>query len=658
MRRHRVRWVLWVALCGTFTASAASTQDHLTFDDFHWELIGEGNGFASLNHVEMFFISSDVGSPCDFPTIRYRARSQVAGIVTASFEWSTTDVSSPGGFGPYDWLGYDLDGTQHIIASGSMAEASGGVLFAVPADTSFGFSMTSLDCIEGPGVGAITNFRFTPGEFPGLQFWTDQGGEYSARDVLTVVGSEADGTVGQAVELLGELVVQSNTRGELRAYAALACSPTWTLQGAEPDFAHALAALGDIDGDGVPEVAASAPSAASVTLLSGASGAVLWSWSSGSASLTGYDLAALADQNGDGVEELIVGERALPPATPIVRVLSGSDGALLQSLAGPAGWPNFGEVVADAGDVDGDGWHDVVVGAPDEAGRAFVYARHTDDPILDFGSGIPGWDLSLDSAGDLNGDGLSEILIGAPKRRRALNPQQPNMYSPEVGSIRVIDAATGTMLNTLWGVAAYEHFGAHVGGRSDFDEDGQPDLVTTRVLFEPQRTLLVALDPLSGEVVGKHPADSSVEARDFAIRRAPELQLALTFPDLDPFGAVRVWSHFEFPLAPLLEASGLPVPGGDWSVDVTRGVPQGQGYLVVGTQRVDLEFKGGVLQPAPTVVIPFTFGLDAAANVSGDWPVLLDLGVPLWFQVWSVASKDGAPVWAASRGLQSIETDA
>ena len=75
-------------------------------------------------------------------------------------------------------------------------------------------------------------------------------------------------------------------------------------------------------------------------------------------------VSALADINGDGVDEFIVGEPFFAgPFTGRVVVVSGADGRQLHRFASPATSTTFGSSVADAGDADGDGVHDIVVGA-------------------------------------------------------------------------------------------------------------------------------------------------------------------------------------------------------------------------------------------------------------------------------------------------------
>lgn len=83
---------------------------------------------------------------------------------------------------------------------------------------------------------------------------------------------------------------------------------------------------------------------------------------------------------------------------------------------------DFGRAVADAGDVDQDGFPDVVVGAPRadgngaNSGRVLVYSGRTGELLWqrdgDFAGDLFGW--SVDGVGDIDGDGASDLIVGAP----------------------------------------------------------------------------------------------------------------------------------------------------------------------------------------------------------------------------------------------------
>jgi hypothetical protein len=125
----------------------------------------------------------------------------------------------------------------------------------------------------------------------------------------------------------------------------------------------------------------------------------------------------------------------------VVYVFSGANGALLHKLANPqvVAGAAFGTVVDSSDDVDGDGVRDVLVGAPfqdvgmrDRQGQAFVFSGRTGELLVTLDNPTPqrssGFGFPIASAGDLNDDGWPELLVGASGQQVGLNASQGRMF--------------------------------------------------------------------------------------------------------------------------------------------------------------------------------------------------------------------------------------
>ncbi|WP_430895141.1 MULTISPECIES: FG-GAP-like repeat-containing protein [unclassified Paraflavitalea] len=209
-------------------------------------------------------------------------------------------------------------------------------------------------------------------------------------------------------------------------------------------FGSSVNTAGDINGDGYSDIIIGAPGysngeageGAAFIYHGSASGiltapaAVLESNQTGAN--MGCSVALAGDVNNDGFSDLIVGAKLFDNGQideGVAFVFHGSATgintiAAIQLEMNSAG-ANFGTAVASAGDVNGDGFNDVVVGASGYAngqageGAAFVFLGAATGigaaPSTIVESNIPNasMGISVASAGDVNGDGYSEIIVGA-----------------------------------------------------------------------------------------------------------------------------------------------------------------------------------------------------------------------------------------------------
>ena len=188
----------------------------------------------------------------------------------------------------------------------------------------------------------------------------------------------------------------------------------------------------------------------------------------------GWAVSELADVDGDGATDLILGEPSTPDQSGSTWVRSGRTGAIIHSFSGAPG-DNQGYAVADAGDADGDGIHDIITGAPnvDPAagpGVAYLYSGRTGELLHLFRGRHTGDQLgaAVASASDQNGDGRDDVLIGAPGS---------DAGGADSGRAFVFAGGRHTLLRKLDAEGPGAHLGDGTDWTPDATGDGVPDLI-------------------------------------------------------------------------------------------------------------------------------------------------------------------------------------
>ncbi len=149
---------------------------------------------------------------------------------------------------------------------------------------------------------------------------------------------------------------------------------------------------------------------------------------------------------------------------------------LLEKFQGPEAGDDHGISLAFTGDIDRDGFPDILVGAPGSspggllgAGSVFLYSGKTFTLLHRFDGQNSGDDfgISVLSPGDLDGDSIPDILIGADSAAPA--------NRTNAGSVYVFSGASFVPVGRLDGEAAFDEFGASATGLGDLNGNGRPE---------------------------------------------------------------------------------------------------------------------------------------------------------------------------------------
>jgi hypothetical protein len=312
----------------------------------------------------------------------------------------------------------------HSGVDGSQIWTVDGVLF----EDEFGKSLVPAGDVNGDGFPDLlaaypTDWGATDSHFN--RAWVLSGRD--GTKLLEILGSQTlrDGfasDVAPAGDLDGDAVpdlwigvefgVQPERLGQVTAFSGKSGEPIRHLDSREDDlFGRRILATDDIDSDGVSDLAVC--SHTQLSLVSGGKAQVLWKVNIEPAGWAAASLGRLDDLDGDGASDVIVcGSR--------VTIVSGRDGRVLHQWEKGRSWNN---AVAGLPDLDGDGHPEIAVGgqgdrvkgAPENRGAVEVRAAKSGEVLKTiYGSRIGGLFASALAAGDLNGDGSPELVVGEP----------------------------------------------------------------------------------------------------------------------------------------------------------------------------------------------------------------------------------------------------
>ena len=325
----------------------------------------------------------------------------------------------------------------------------------------------------------------------------------STRDTGETTPSEDTGDTADA-----------NVPDEQKTYPLAEAAGLLTGSRAKDAAGSAFTGLGDINGDGMQDVAISSTArntnAGAVHILLGPLNGEhdieqrAWLTLSGAKQkdYTGLVLAPVADLTGDGVSELLIGSPQDVTHTPTQSPFAGPGMAFLLTgltgettltsptarLLGDIDQQRMGASVADAGDLNGDGLTDLIIGASStdsqtgtaQAGAAGVFlsplsgdiALSDADALLFGNTERAQVGSAVASAGDLNGDGYMDVVVGADADSQLTEGRVYAFFGPLTG-VRPASLADAVLVGQTPGDAA----GSTIISGIDTDGDGRSELL-------------------------------------------------------------------------------------------------------------------------------------------------------------------------------------
>ncbi len=421
-----------------------------------------------------------------------------------AFGWSVSGGKDVNGDGYSDvvvGMWGDINGRDfaYVYFGGGSMDNVPDVTFSESGSINFGSSVSMPGDVNCDGYSDIVIGGYKEGVVGKAYIYFGGANMNSAKDI-ELTGEGAGDRFGSAVNGAGDLNNDgfadlligawgySGNTGKVYLYkygmnGTLFSDLTMTGEATSNRLGYSVSSAGDLNGDGFFDIAIGAPNYSNnlgrVYILFGGLSmdnvADLILTGEAVSNTFGVSVSSAGDVNGDGYSDLIVGAENAYSGLGCAYIFFGD--AVMNNIAdviitGEGGY--FGHSVSSAGDVNGDGFYDVIVGAFQfGTGKAYIYfGGQSMNNIVDLNligestNSNFGWSIS--SANDVNSDGYSDLIVGA--------------YGYNSSTGRVYIYYGGSNMNNsadliLTGESASSNFGYSVFTAGNINNDSYSDIV-------------------------------------------------------------------------------------------------------------------------------------------------------------------------------------